>query len=76
MIEWSCFKCGLFNNQLEIQHIEQLREDNLVKYLNWELVENNEYWSSFEHEKIESILEIEDEIFDYLIENLVNDYFL
>jgi len=43
--------------------------------LNWELVENNEYWSSFEHEKIESILEIEEEIFDYLIESLMNDYF-
>lgn len=52
-----------------------MREESLLKYLNWEMIETEESWSNYEREKIESLLQLEEEIFEFLVEDVAHFIF-
>ena len=75
ILEWASLKCGVFEEE-ESLFLENQREDNLVKFLCWEVYESDEKWQVFEKEEIGVVLGLDDIIFDSLLEDLIKDFFI
>lgn len=48
------------------------RKNKLQQLLTWEVIESDETWKNYSKEKIETSLHLDEEIFDYLLVDLID----
>lgn len=54
--------------------INKIREDKLVRFLNWDIYETDDKWLFYDYEILESQLHLDSLVFDFLIEDLIYDF--
>ena len=81
--EWSMLLCGYYNDKEDSclgdlgicgeEMLEGVRQDRLTKFINWEIIDSDDRWSRYDLEQLECSLDVSEEIWEYLIDDLVND---
>jgi hypothetical protein len=54
--------------------INKIREDKLVRFLNWDIYETDDKWLFYDYEILESQLHLDSLVFDFLVEDMVYDF--
>lgn len=54
--------------------INKIREDKLVRFLNWDIYETDDKWLFYDYEILESQLHLDSLVFDFMLEDLVSDF--
>lgn len=82
--EWGMLVCGYLNDKedsymgampiADMGVLESVKEDRLMKYINWEVYENEDRWISYDLEFLESAIVVENKIWDDLLNDLVNNF--
>jgi hypothetical protein len=54
--------------------INKIREDKLVRFLNWDIYETDDKWLFYDYEILESQLHLDSLVFDFLIEDMIYDF--
>lgn len=81
--EWSMLLCGYYTTKkTELSDIptndsetftDSIREDRLIKLMNWEVFDAEEKWICYELEDLEFKLRVENSVWEYLLDDLVID---
>ena len=81
--EWSMLLCGYYNNKEDSclgdlgiignEMLETVKEDRLNKFINWEVIDTSDRWIQYDLETLETKIDIAEEIWEYLIDDLVAD---
>lgn len=79
--EWCMLVCGYLNEKedsymgaipiSDTKIVEHIKEDRLVKYINWEIFENEDKWVYYDLEQIETIYMVEKAIWNELLEDII-----
>ena len=62
----------LFSNEL----LNKLREDKLVRFLNWDIYETDDKWLFYDFEVLETQVHLDTLLFDFLLEDLAYDFLI
>ena len=54
--------------------INKIREDKLVRFLNWDIYETDDKWLFYDYEILESQLHLDGLLFDMLVEDTIEDF--
>lgn len=54
--------------------INKIREDKLVRFLNWDIYETDDKWLFYDYEILESQFHLDALVFEFLVEDLVYDF--
>ena len=82
--EWSMLVCGYLNDKedsymgaapiADYETLEAIKEDRLVKYINWEIYENEDRWTCYDLEYLETMVNLEQEIWNELVIDLAQNF--
>jgi hypothetical protein len=64
-----------FMNHLNSSEIlSKLREEKLIRFLNWDIYETDDKWLFYDYEVLETQMNIQDLVFDYLLTDILKDF--
>ena len=70
VLKWNKSQCGLCDDD---QELANLREEKMTNMLNQDTRENDDRWLEFDEEKTEVMLEINELVFDFLLNECVQE---